>query len=229
MIALSWSRISDYRQCPKKFNLKYIEKAQNFKIEDKDKSVHLVRGGNVHSQLESYVVKKLKGEIPNVTMPEVIGVTPLIDNIMANYNVLPENQIAIDENFKSVDWYSKAAWFRVIYDLIGFGKSLLLVDWKTGKFNDYGGSMDELGQLHLSALVGMALWPDYDQCDTTYVFVDHKKTISCKFDHNDLEPMREKLIKEHRLINEEQEFKAKKNQFCRWCAATREQCINSKN
>jgi CRISPR/Cas system-associated exonuclease Cas4 (RecB family) len=228
MIALSWSRISDYRQCPHKFDLKYIQKVPNFQMKEEEKSPHLVRGGNVHKQLENYVVKKLKGEIPNVTMPEVLGTIPLIDNIMSNYNVIPENQIAIDENFKITDWYSKTAYFRVIYDLIGFGKSLLLVDYKTGKLSDYSGSMDELGQLHFSALIGMSLWPEYDRCDTVYLYVDHKKPVKISFDRSDLEPMKEKLIEEHRLINEEQEFKPTRNQFCKWCDSTRQQCINSK-
>jgi CRISPR/Cas system-associated exonuclease Cas4 (RecB family) len=221
--------MSDYRQCPLKFKGKYIEKWPNMMIKDEDKSVHLVRGGNVHKQLEKYVINKLKGEPSDVTMPEVIGVIPLIDNIMANYQVTPERQIAIDENFKLVDWFSKDAWFRVIYDLIGFGKSLLLADYKTGKFADYGGSMEEPGQLHMSALVGMSLWPEFEQCDTVYIFVDHKKTIPIKFNKSDVEPMKEKLIEEHAIINNDKEFKATKNQYCKWCQATRQQCTNSKN
>lgn len=56
-IALSWSRLSDYQQCPLKFKLKYIEKDKMFK-EDESQSPHLVRGSNVHKALENYVVQK---------------------------------------------------------------------------------------------------------------------------------------------------------------------------
>ena len=47
-MALSYSRLSDFNQCPRKFYLKYVEKAANFQMKQEDKSIHLVRGDNVH-------------------------------------------------------------------------------------------------------------------------------------------------------------------------------------
>jgi hypothetical protein len=224
MMALSYSRISDFRQCPWKFKQKYITKELNFQMKDEDKSPALVRGGNVHKQLDNYVVAKLKGEDPIVTMPEVIGTRPLIDQIMANYNVNTEKQIAINADFKEVSWYDKKAYFRVIYDLVGFGNDLLLVDYKTGKFADYEGSMDELGQLHFSALVGMTLWPEYEDCSCVYIFIDSKRTIPVKFKKAELPIMKDKLMAEHALINAETEFAPTKNRYCFYCEATKEQC-----
>jgi hypothetical protein len=228
-MALSWSRISDYRLCPAKFKKKYIEKLPNFQLKDEDKSPHLVRGGNVHKQLEKYVIQKLCGEVPEPTMPEVIKTAPLIDKIMENYNVLPENQIAIDEYFNRVSWYDKNAYFRVIYDLIGFGKDLLLGDYKTGKFADYSGSLDEMGQLHMAGVVGMALWPEYDECSSLYIYVDHRRTVPCTFSRKDsFDRMKENLIKEHENINSDEDFLEKKNKYCGWCEATHEQCKNKR-
>ena len=223
-IALSWSRISDYRQCPAKFKLKYIDKASNFQMKDEDKSPALVRGSNIHKQLESYVQQKLNGNPPNVTLPEVLGTIPIIDKIMENYTVMPEKQIAIDVDFNEVSWYSKQAYFRVIYDLIGFGNDLLFIDYKTGKFTDYSGNINNLGQLHMAALVGMALWPDYEQCNSIYLYVDHKKNIPCKVQRSDFDHMKEQLQREHMEINEEDVFAPKKNQYCRWCPSTTLQC-----
>ena len=54
-IALSWSRLSDYLQCPLKFKLKYLTK--EFPPEDFEKSVHLVKGAQYHKQLEDYVLE----------------------------------------------------------------------------------------------------------------------------------------------------------------------------
>jgi len=225
MMALSWSRISDYRQCPHKFKMKYITKEKNFILDQKDKNYALVRGGNIHKALENYVKDRLAGLNPSVTMPEIIRTQPFIDDVMANYNVIPESQIAIDENFNQVSWYDKSAWFRVIYDLIGFGKNLLLTDYKTGKLADYSGSVDELGQLHMSSLVGMALWPEYEDCSAIYVYVDHTVVIPCLLNRAEtFEPMKEQLIKEHAAINADEEFRASKNQFCKWCEAIKEQC-----
>jgi len=230
MIALSWSRISDYRQCPAKFKLKYLDKAPNFQLKQEDKNVHLVRGDNVHKALKKYADRKTKEpeyDGHDIIMPELMNIKPLIDAIIQNYNVQTEQQIAIDSNFQQVSWYAKDAWFRVIYDIVGFGPDLFLGDYKTGKFADYSGSMDELGQLHFSALIGMALWPEYDKCSSLYMYVDHKRSVPCSFRREtDLEPMKEKLIAEHEVINSDDEFPEKKNRYCGYCEATSAQCIH---
>ena len=228
MIALSYSRISDFRACPWKYCMKYIKKEPNFQMKQEAKSPAIIRGGNIHAQLESYVRNKLAGKLVELTMPEVIKTAPLIDKIMDNYNVLPEQQISINADFKRVDWYSKDSWFRAIIDLTGFGSDLMLVDWKTGKMNDYEGDMNCLGQLHMSAIVGLSLYPDYDICSCLYWFVDHDKPIQIKFSQSELESMKDKLIEEHALINAETDFDPKKNRYCHFCEATAQQCNYSK-
>jgi hypothetical protein len=228
-MALSYSRISDARQCMRKFKLKYIDKAPNFQMKDEDKSPALVRGGNIHKALEAYVVARLRNESHQPTLPEVLKTAPLIDGIMANYNVNPERQIAIDENFKEVSWFAKDAWFRVIYDLVGFGQDLLLGDYKTGKLTDYEGTKTQLGQLHMSGLVGMSLWPEYEECRCLYIYVDHKKVVPCQLSRvSDFEEMKEKLQEEHYNVNAERNFFPTKNRFCIYCDALKEQCVNSK-
>jgi len=230
MIALSYSRISDFRQCKLKFRLKYIDKAPNFYDESK-KSPHLIRGGNVHFELQNYVVKKKAGEndIPKSSLPEVERTKPLIDKFMLMYDLYPELQIAINEKFERVDWYSKEAWFRVIMDLIGFGKHLFIGDYKTGKLHEYSGSLTVLGQLHLSSLIGMALWPEFEEVNNGYIFVDHKKTNMLKLsrsEHFDL--LRDRLFEEHALINAEENFDENPNEFCHFCAADNSQCFKSR-
>lgn len=224
MIALSYSRISDYRQCPHKFKMKYLDKLPNFQIKDEDKSPALVRGGNIHKSLEKYVIAKLNGEEYDAVMPEVTSTIPLIDKIMENYNVMPEKQIAIDENFKEVSWFDKNAYFRVILDLIGFGRDLLLGDYKTGKLTDYVGSDDKLGQLHMSAVVGLSLWEEFTSCTSVYIYVDHKVPVPIKMVRDDVKRMRDSLVKEHYEINADITFAEKKNKYCGYCAATKSQC-----
>lgn len=230
MIALSYSRLSDYRQCPRKFFLKYIEKAPNF-IEDSSSNPHLVRGSNVHKALEMYVVKKKSGqtEIPPSSLPEVERTKPLINNLMANFEIYPEMQIAINKDFKQVDWFSKEAWFRVIVDILGFGKQLFFGDYKTGKVTDYSGTMEKPGQLHLSSLVGMALWPTYEEIINIYLYVDHMKKVDLRLTRDSYEPLKKKLIEEHDQVNSETAFCETQNEFCKWCAATKDQCVYSRN
>jgi RecB family exonuclease len=230
MIALSYSRISDYRTCPGKFRLKYIDKLPNF-YEDASKSPHLIRGGNVHKALEAYVIKKKVGEndIPVSSLKEVEETKPLIDNIMDIYEYHPEHKIAINEKFELVDWYSKEAYFRLVADGVGFSDHLLLTDYKTGKVTDYSGSMEKPGQLHFSALIGFSVWPQFSVCKTLYIFVDHKIPYPQSFNREQhFERLKEKLIVEHEIINADKNYEFKPNQFCHWCPADNSQCFHSR-
>lgn len=229
MIALSYSRLSDYRQCPRKFDLKYLTKAPNFK-EDASKSPHLVRGGNVHKALENYVIKRRAGEegIRPSTLPEVESTKPLIDKLMGLYDLHPEHQVAINKDFQMVDWFAPDAWFRAIFDLIGFGDHLLIGDYKTGKINDYMGTMLEPGQLHLSSLVAMAVWPQFNEVRNYYFYVDHKHNESLVLTRADFEPLKARLIQEHEIVNSEKEWKPVPNEFCKFCQATKAQCPYSR-
>lgn len=230
VMALSYSRITDFRTCPLKFRLKYIDKAPNFS-EDSSKSPHLVRGTNVHKGLENYIIKKNAGEenIRQSTLDEVEKTKPLIDNLMGFYKIHPEHQIAVDENFKLVDWFSKEAWFRVIYDMIGFGQDLLVGDFKTGKLTDYSGSLQEPGQLHLAGLIAMAVWPKFQEVRSMYIYVDHKKTIPVNLNREEhFELLKSKLVAEHNQINAEQDWEPCVNDFCKWCPATKNQCSYSR-
>jgi hypothetical protein len=232
MIPLSYSRISDFRQCRGKFKLKYLDKAPNFQIPPDKKGPHLVRGENVHKGLEAYVVKKRAGEDVLISpMVEIRNTTPLIDKLMVHYDLHPEHQIAVNEALKRVDWFSKEAWFRVIYDVVGFRRGfereIMLGDYKTGKLTDYSGSLMEMGQLHFSAVVGMMVWPEVELVRTAYFYVDHKKPVQAEFYRSDCyDIMVDNLRKEHAEVNLEREWAFTKNQFCKWCDATKEQCPN---
>ena len=226
MIALSWSRISDYRQCPHKFRGKYIDKWSNMILKDEDKSPALVRGGNVHKQLEKVLVYKLMNMdlSKEVFLPEVTACVPLIDGLIANYSMRGELQVAVNDKFQQVSWYDKQAYFRVVYDMIGKCNDLLLGDWKTGRFTDYTGTMKELGQLHMAAVIGMQIYPEFDECSSVYLYVDHRRPIKCMVSKDDIPQMRDNLMAEHLAINEDKQFDPKKNKYCGYCDATTLQC-----
>jgi hypothetical protein len=229
VIALSYSRMSDYRQCPHKYKGKYIDKRPEF-YGDK-KSPHLIRGGNVHHALENYVVKKKAGEnsIPVSSLLEVERTKPLIDKLMVSYDLHPEHQIAINDKFERVEWYSKEAWFRVIMDLIGFAHHLFIGDYKTGKISEYMGTLEIPGQLHLSSLIGMAIWPKFEEVHNAYIYVDHKKTDLLALNRTShFKILKDRLIEEHLAINADTSFEPKKNEFCKWCDATNDFCFHSR-
>lgn len=232
MIALSWSRLSDYHQCPLKFKLKYLEKHHLFK-EESTSSPHLVRGSNVHKALENYVIQSTSNgelEVKITSLPEVEATKPFVDRFLTNYTtVIPETQIAINRNWERVEWFSKDAYYRAILDLIALRPSdVAIIDYKTGKMRDYDGGPSGKGQLHLSGAISLHLWPDIPEVSTTYAYVDHRQTITKKFTQADRQELREHFDEEHNRVNSDTKFRPTVNEFCKWCPATRDMCPYSR-
>lgn len=232
MIALSWSRLSDYHQCPLKFKLKYLEKHHLFK-EESTTSPHLVRGSNVHKALENYVIQSTSNgelEVKITSLPEVEATKPFVDRFLTNYTtVIPETQIAINRNWERVEWFSKDAYYRAILDLIALRPSdVAIIDYKTGKMRDYDGGPSGKGQLHLSGAISLHLWPEIPEVTTTYAYVDHKQTISKKFTQADRQELREHFDEEHNRVNSDTKFRPTVNEFCKWCPTTRDMCPYSR-
>lgn len=224
-IALSHSRLSTYQQCPLKFKLQFLDKA--FPAEEE--SPHLVRGGNVHKALENYIIKKQVGEqgIPVSALPEVESTKPLIDNLFNTFEkVDPEAQVSVNNRWQKIEWFSKDSYYRAIIDVIARGGSRVFVgDFKTGKIRDYDGWG---GQLHLTATITFHIFPEVEQVDTVYLYVDHKKTHKVTFMRDELPKLTEHFDKQYEIVNNDKDFKPKTNEFCKWCPATKAQCPYSR-
>jgi len=78
-------------------------------------------------------------------------------------------------------------------------------------------------------LVGMAVWGQFEEVENRYIYIDHKKTVDLQLTRSEhFEPLKAALIEIHVIVNADQAFLPKQNQFCVWCPATKEQCQYSK-
>lgn len=232
-IAISWSRWSDFDQCPRKFYMKYIEKAPNFQEKPGEKSVHLIRGEQLHKQLENYVIHRndvISGAadpMPAPAMsPETQSLTPLLDELIASSErVLPETQLAIDRDWKQVEWFDKKAAMRAILDLIAKRATHAIIwDYKSGKFKPYA---DECGQLHLSAAM-IIMITGVSYCDVSYLFLDEKKPDGIRVTQEQVPGIVQRFNERFERVNSEVTWGPKRNEFCGWCQATKDQCVNSR-
>lgn len=229
IMALSHSRLSDFNQCPLKFKFKYIDKHPLFKM-DANKSVHLVRGTNVHTALEKYLVKRKAGEGKDIelskNLPEVNSTVPLIEGYIDFFgldNMYPERQICVDASWDEKDWFSKQAYYRAIFDVVGIGKDVAFIgDYKTGKFTDYTPA-NGYGQLELSAAIALSIF-DVEKVNTMYLYVDHKQTVQKSYTQNDKARIITHFVEEHQKVNAEINYDPCKNQYCRFCEATKDMC-----
>jgi CRISPR/Cas system-associated exonuclease Cas4 (RecB family) len=236
-LAISWSRWSDYDQCPRKFFLKYVEKADTFKDDPtQPKSLHLVRGEQLHKQLENYVLWKhdMAGGIlidgnppPRPAMSaETESVTPLIDRLLETSDaVLPETQLAINREWKQVEWFDRKAAIRAILDLIALRKDHAIIwDYKSGKYTPYA---NECGQLHLSAAMIIAI-KGLDYIDVSYLFLDSKRPEGIRVTQEEAQKVIKIFDERYDRVNAEVTWAPKRNEFCGFCNATKAQCPNSR-
>jgi len=217
-IALSYSRLSDYRQCPLKFKSKYIDKD----YPDESDNPSFVKGTAINKQLENYV-KWLTGLIQDkpslgVHANNMVG---LIDKLHAscNGNIHSERQFALDHDWNPCDWFGppKVVKYRLVVDFLGFesSKKLIVGDFKSGKVRPYEDYPES--QLRLTACACFHLFPQVESISTVYWFVEHKKSIVVEFDRSNLEEMKDVFNKAYNDVQMEKEFNHKKNQYCNWC------------
>lgn len=229
MIALSWSRISDYKTCPAKFNLKYIAKADNFQIDDSSKPIHFIKGEQIHKALEDYTNSVRDGApepLSKTADPAVGSGRVLIDRYAADFgqdNIFAEMTLCINSNWEPIEWFSKDAYLRAIVDFSAYKADMsLAVDWKTGKFRSYTPT-DGFGQLELTAGFMFAL-KSVQVVKTEYNYVEHRKSVKREYDVSQFDEIRSHFDEIHAVINAESDWLPKRNEFCHFCPATKSQC-----
>ena len=231
MISLSWSRLSDYRQCPRKFYLKFLEKAFP---PDGEKSIHLIKGEELHKQLEEYVLAQNgHGPMPIGFSPPVKQTLPLVDKFFSGgYTVHPEAQVSAGRDWKPLEWFDKKTMYRAIWDLIALKPQTVFIgDYKSGKVYDY---THKFGQLDLSGVMALERWSDASEVHCAYIYIEHKITQRIRIvrDKDQVQGPQDKLhsdVKTHfesefERVQEEKEWKPTPNEFCKWCPATKSQC-----
>jgi CRISPR/Cas system-associated exonuclease Cas4 (RecB family) len=232
-IALSYSRLNTFDTCPRKFYLQFIEKG----FPDDSDNQHFIYGKNIHKQLEDYALYKERAKTCETATPPELNKTAargkgMVDKVFDSYSeVFIEQQLCIDKEWNTIDWFNTTrSFYRVIYDLAALNRDsgkALLIDWKTGKVRDYDNNKH--GQLRLSACILFSIAPEIEDITTSYVFLDHKHSIPVKFGRSELPQMQDDFIKAFEVVNEEENFDPKRNKYCMFCPATRDQCPYAKS
>lgn len=222
-IPLSYSKISEYKSCPKLFYDKNVTKEYDF--EKDKKSVPLIKGERYHTALENYVKQRQAGVTP-VALPEEIAAAGILaDKILESYpKVMAEMSSSLDSNWKpqKIDnWWrvldGSDPYMRSKLDLTAIkGDTALLVDWKSGKYRDYSDS--ELSQLRMFAVVIFSMYPEINTVETSYIYIEHKRKIREIFFRKDYEALKAPFDAIAKEIYERVEFPATKNENCKWCS-----------
>jgi len=220
-IALSYSRLSTYEQCPLKFKSQYISKD----YPDEGDNYFFKKGKRKHDQLDNYTKAQVNATINTIQYDEDVETClPMIDTIISSYDIVAsELQLAVDGSFSPCAWFGKKVMYRAIVDLEASNDDeALVIDWKTGKFREYDES--PTGQLHLTAAVEFARKEKVEKVTTAYVFIEHKQTIRRVFHREDYNSLVEPFLESWKQVNAEKDWKPKQNKYCNYCLLGPKEC-----
>lgn len=214
--AWSYSRYADYKQCPLKFRLKYIDKLKE------PGSAAMDRGTDIHGIAESYVSIATARKPP--AMPEEL--THVAD--FAEYLRANDAIVEVEWGFKNdwswigrPGWFGKDVWFRakadahVLYD----DNTALLVDWKTGK--KYETNED---QVELFALAAYKRYPNLTEVDTRLWYIDipdpkntGENEVQRVYKASEMSAIEKDWSRKVVPMFKDRKFAPTPNQRCRWC------------
>lgn len=207
MIALSYSRLSCFEQCERKFEYLYVLKSV---VDDGNEFTQY--GTRVHTALEEY------GRDGTPLPPESAQFKPIVDVVLKQSgDKLFEYKMAIKQDFSPCDWFDKEVWVRGIADVIVTrGKVAFVGDWKTGKVKD------NPTQVKLFACMVMAHFPEVDTVRTAFIWLGHDEVTDDKFHRQYLDEMWATLTPRFAAVQEAVDigvFKSKPSGLCNWCPA----------
>lgn len=157
--AWSLSRLGDFETCPLKYKFKVIDKMKE------PPNKYTERGNFVHKLAEDYLNKKLR------TLPKELKNFSLQMTELRKVGAVAEQQIAFTREWKQTDWFAPDCWFRIKVDAHHYNKRLdqaRLIDFKTGKVRTYQ------HQAELTAVTGFLIYPEVQQLQVQFWFIDHK-------------------------------------------------------
>lgn len=158
--AWSYSRLTNYETCPKKFWHTSVRK------DVKEAEGEAMRYGKlVHKALELRVGK---GTPLPLNLQHLEKYAKRLSD--SEGEKLTEQQLAIDNMFNPSDWFSKKTWCRAILDLAIIKDTHAIVfDYKTGKIKD------DFTQLKLAGVMLMLHKPELQTIELCYLWTKDKK------------------------------------------------------
>ena len=157
-ITWSYSSLSLYQQCPKKYyHLKVVKDIKE------PLSEAITFGNTIHKVAEEYVAK-------GIPVPEKYKeIEPALESIRnMQGEKLCENKLGLTADLKPCGFFDKGVWWRGIADIIILqGDKALTIDYKTGKSSKYA----DLKQLEVLSLAIFKHFPQVKKVKAGLMFL----------------------------------------------------------
>lgn len=214
----SFSRYLDYKTCPLKAKLKYLDKVKE------PGNQAMARGNAIHVLAADFINGKYKKR----TFPvELVLFKDLFNELRKMYKkskltVFVEDTFAFTKTWGITtydDW--KNCWLRVKVD-VGFDIRdgvFSITDWKTGKMHDR--LIDDYEeQLELYALAALMRLPDIEKVETSLKYLDIGETYPQEpivFERRDIPRLKKLWEKRTKKMLVDKVFKPTPHDKCKWC------------
>jgi hypothetical protein len=216
----SFSRYSDYKQCPLKAKLKHVDRIKE------PGSDALNRGAAIHDLAEQYI----KGKIKARTFPvELKAFEAEFKMMKAQYKkkingMVVEDNWAFTKDWDETQWDNwTQCWVRIKLDCAHHQdlETLIVTDWKTGKFR-VEQNEDYVEQLELYALSALLLHPHIEKVLPRLVYLDQgtiypEQPEDVLFTRADIPMLKKKWEKRVKPMMSDKIFAPRPNDKCKWC------------
>jgi len=174
--AWSWSRLKNFRVCPKKHY--HVDLAKEFKEPDND---ILIWGNQVHEAMAS----RISMGKPLPAMMEHYDAWPASMKLLQEqgWTVKTELKLAMSEAHKPTGFFDNHTWFRGVCDVLAIApekNAALSIDWKTGQIKP------DAEQLALNAALIFSHYPEVNLVDTVYVWLGNDDQTRQRYGRMDM-------------------------------------------
>jgi len=214
----SFSRYSDWRECPLKAKLKHLDKIQE------PKSPAMERGTAIHDMAEKYL-KGLLAKLP----AELKLFADEFKKLKALYKkrtlpMIVEDNWAFTAEWTETQWNDWVnCWVRIKLDCAHYESESVLhvTDWKTGKYKDTK-HVEYLEQLELYALAALLLHEHIEEVRPRLVYLDEgvvhpKPEDPLVYTRADVKKLMASWNKRVKPMMSDTKFVPKPNANCTWC------------
>ena len=207
----SFSRLKNYRTCPKKHW--HVDLAKDVK---EPESEQLTWGNRLH---EAMAKRISEGENLPTDMKRFDKWPSNVQRVADEDKVVvkTENKLAMTKDFEPCGFFDSDAWFRGVIDVLVLvsDRAAVTLDWKTGKIKP------EYEQLALSAQLLFVHYPKLEWVETIYVWFGHNTKTQHRYHRSEMVETWNRLwpeIKQMELAHNTTTYLPKPSGICvNWC------------
>lgn len=213
--AWSWSRLKNWRVCPKRHY--HVDLAKDFvEVEGEQ----LKWGNQLHEAMARYIERGVP--LPKTMERYEAAAKQIVQHKDAGADVRVELKLAMDDQYRPTQWFDGATWFRGVVDVMYLAphtRTAAALDWKTGKIEP------SYEQLALNAALIFAHYgDDVDTVITQYQWLAYDDDTTETIDRDKVAKTLASLMPEVKQMEEAARtvtYPPKPNRLCKsYCPVT---------